>query len=265
MVRNSGHSERVLVVIPTYNERESLPITIDGLLTHAPEVDVLVVDDNSPDGTGEWADIRAAEDTRVHVMHRTAKNGLGAAYLAGFAWALDEGYDIICEMDADGSHRPQDFPRLLAALDDQHVDLAIGSRWTKGGKVENWPFHRELLSRGGNFYVKALLALGINDATAGFRAFRARTLRALDFDSVSSHGYCFQVDMSRFVIDAGGVVREVPITFVERVYGDSKMSGNIVKEALGKVTVWGFQKRTNQIKSLFSKETTQKVTRTISD
>ncbi len=242
---------RVLVVIPTYNERESLPITVKGLFESAPDVELLVVDDNSPDGTGEWADQLSASDERVHVLHRTAKDGLGAAYLAGFDWALTRGYDVICEMDADGSHRPQDFPRLLAALDDESVDLAIGSRWVPGGSVENWPKHREFLSRGGNIYVKVMLGLGINDATAGFRAFRSRMLQALDLGNVASHGYCFQVDMSRNVIEAGGVVAEVPITFVERVHGVSKMSGSIVKEALGRVTVWGFQKRSRQLTQIF--------------
>lgn len=253
MADNAETHNNVVVVIPTYNERESLPITITGLLKHAPNVDVLVVDDNSPDGTGQWADELAAQDSRVSVMHRTSKDGLGAAYLAGFEWALNKGYEVICEMDADGSHRPQDFPKLLEAISDESVDLVIGSRWVDGGSVENWPIHREFLSRGGNFYVKALLGLGINDATAGFRAFKARMLRALDFDAVSSHGYCFQVDMSRFVVEAGGVVREVPIRFVERVHGDSKMSGSIVTEALGKVTVWGIQKRAGQVKTLFSR------------
>lgn len=263
MSYDSGKPSRILVVIPTYNERESLPITLEGLLVNAPLVNVLVVDDNSPDGTGEWADQQALNDKRIFVLHRTAKNGLGAAYLAGFEWALERGYEVICEMDADGSHRPEDFPRLIEGLSDDSVDLVIGSRWVKGGKVENWPVHREFLSRGGNFYVKVLLDLGINDATAGFRAFRARTLRALDFHSVSSHGYCFQVDMSRFVIDAGGVVKEVPITFVERVYGDSKMSGNIVKEALGKVTVWGLEKRGRQLKQFIFKSSTSVPSRKI--
>lgn len=252
MTSNTSNIGRVLVVIPTYNELESLPITLKGLLEASPQVNVLVADDNSPDGTGEWADEYAAQDSRVSVMHRTSKDGLGAAYIAGFEWGLERSFDVICEMDADGSHRPQDFPRLLAALEDDQVDLAIGSRWVKGGSVVNWPIHREFLSRGGNFYVKVMLGLGINDATAGFRAFRANTLKALDFSKISSHGYCFQVDMSRHVVDAGGVVREVPITFVERVHGVSKMSGNIVKEALGKVTIWGIAKRGQQIRSLFS-------------
>lgn len=252
MTSNSSAIGRVLVVIPTYNELESLPITLSGLLEAYPQVNVLVADDNSPDGTGEWADEFAANDSRVHVMHRTSKDGLGAAYIAGFEWGLAQSYDVICEMDADGSHRPQDFPRLVAALEDPNVDLSIGSRWVKGGSVVNWPMHREFLSKGGNLYVKIMLGLGINDATAGFRAFRANTLKALDFDKISSHGYCFQVDMSRHVVDAGGVVREVPITFVERVHGVSKMSGNIVTEALGKVTVWGLAKRANQIRSLVS-------------
>lgn len=242
----------VLVVIPTYNELQSLPVTIKGLLEHYPQANVLVVDDNSPDGTGQLADEIASSDARVSVLHRTAKNGLGAAYLAGFQWGIDRSFDVICEMDADGSHRPQDFPKLMEALAlNPEVDMVLGSRWVPGGSVVNWPKHREFLSRGGNTYVRLMLDLGLKDATGGFRAYRSRALKAMDFGEVSSHGYCFQVDMSRFVVNGGGVAREVPIVFVERTAGESKMSGNIVREALWNVTKWGVTKRAGQVASVF--------------
>ena len=232
---------RVLVVIPTYDEIESLPVVVDGVRAAAPDVDILVADDNSPDGTGALADQLAASDDHVHVLHRPGKQGLGAAYLAGFAWGMHRGYDVLVEMDADGSHRPEDLPRLLAALSD--ADLVIGSRWVDGGEVENWPRSRELLSRGGNTYTRLLLGMPVHDATAGFRAFRRSTLEAIDLGSVESQGYCFQVDLTRRVVAQGLRVREVPITFVERRLGASKMSRAIVGEALWRVTVWGVESR----------------------
>ena len=246
--------ERVLIIIPTFNEAESLPVTINGILAHAPRVDILVVDDGSPDGTGEIADSLAWEYPQIEVMHRTEKAGLGAAYIAGFNWALERDYTVICEMDADGSHRPQDLPRVLAGLiENPNVAMTIGSRWVPGGDVENWPKHREFLSRGGNTYVQMALGLPLKDATAGFRAYRRQTLEQMDLGGVQSHGYCFQVDMSRRVIDAGGEVLEVPIIFVERTLGTSKMSGNIVREALLRVTWWGVQRRIAQLKRLVRK------------
>lgn len=245
--------ERILIIIPTFNEALSLPVTVAGIVEHAPHVEILVVDDGSPDGTGAIADHLGADNPSIHVMHRTEKSGLGAAYIAGFRWALDRDYTVICEMDADGSHRPKDLPRVLRALTDNlGTAMTIGSRWVPGGDVENWPKHREVLSRGGNTYVRLALGLPLKDATAGFRAYRRQTLQDMDLSSVESHGYCFQVDMSRRVIDAGGAVVEVPIIFVERVAGESKMSGNIVREALVRVTWWGLQKRGRQVKSLFS-------------
>lgn len=246
--------ERILIIIPTFNEALSLPVTVAGIVEHAPHVEILVVDDGSPDGTGAIADHLGADNPSIHVMHRTEKSGLGAAYIAGFRWALDRDYTVICEMDADGSHRPKDLPRVLSALtDNPGTAMTIGSRWVPGGDVENWPKHREVLSRGGNTYVRLALGLPLKDATAGFRAYRRQTLQDMDLSSVESHGYCFQVDMSRRVIDAGGAVVEVPIIFVERVAGESKMSGNIVREALVRVTWWGLQKRGRQVKSLFTK------------
>lgn len=246
--------ERVLIIIPTFNEAESLPVTVRGILAHAPEVDILVVDDGSPDGTGEIADSLSWENPQIEVMHRAEKAGLGAAYIAGFIWALERDYTVICEMDADGSHRPQDLPKVLSGLiDNPKIAMTIGSRWVPGGDVENWPKHREFLSRGGNTYVQMALGLPLKDATAGFRAYRRATLEQMDLSGVQSHGYCFQVDMSRRVIDAGGEVLEVPIVFVERTLGTSKMSGNIVREALVRVTWWGVQRRITQLKKLFRK------------
>lgn len=245
---------RVLVVMPTYNEAQTLPMTLTKLLDRVSSVDVLVVDDGSPDGTGALADEMAAASPRVSVMHRTSKDGLGAAYLAGFSWGLERGYDVICEMDADGSHRAADLPLILEELEaNPNASLVLGSRWVPGGAVENWPKHREFLSRGGNTYVRVMLDLGLKDATGGFRAYRSSVLKALDFEQIQSHGYCFQVDMARSVLEHGGEVREVPITFVERTAGESKMSGNIVAEALLKVTGWGVEKRSAQFLGLFKK------------
>lgn len=243
---------RTLVIIPTYNERDSLPVQVNAVRAAAPEVDILVADDNSPDGTGDWADERAAADDHVHVLHRPGKAGLGAAYLAGFAWGLERGYDVLVEMDADGSHRAVDLPRVLAAPG--QWDLAIGSRWVDGGAVENWPVHRRALSTGANTYVRLMLGLGVHDATAGFRAYRAATLRSLDLGGVESQGYCFQIDMAWRVVRAGGTVVEVPITFVEREQGQSKMSGAIIREALVKTTAWGIKERATQVRRAFSKK-----------
>lgn len=233
---------RNLVVIPTYNEIDNLPVIVERTLAVDDRLDVLVVDDASPDGTGELADVLAMREPRVHVLHRLGKEGLGAAYLAAFGWALDRDYDTVVEMDADGSHRPEQLPRLYAALA-AGADLVLGSRWVSGGGVENWPRRREVLSRGGNWYVRRALRLPLRDATGGFRVFRARTLRALDLADVDSTGYCFQVDLARRVVRAGMVVREVPIDFTERELGESKMSGSIVREALWRVTVWGVRDR----------------------
>jgi dolichol-phosphate mannosyltransferase len=238
---------RILVVIPTYDESENLERIVSRTRASVPEADLLVADDNSPDGTGEIADKLALLDDHVHVLHRTGKAGLGAAYLAGFAWALDEGYGVVVEMDADGSHRPEDLPRLLLAL--AEADLVIGSRWVPGGEVVNWPRRRMLLSRGGNTYARVALGVPIRDITGGYRAFRAATLRSLDLRTVASQGYCFQVDLAWRAIRRGFRVVEVPITFVEREYGTSKMSGSIVREALWRVTEWGVRSRTERLAS----------------
>ncbi len=232
---------RTLVVIPTYDEALNLEQVVAGLHTEQPQVDVLVVDDASPDGTGEIADRLAAADPRVHVMHRTGKNGLGAAYRAGFAWGLERGYDRLVEMDADGSHRAVDLAAMLEASLDG-ADLVLGSRWIPGGGVVNWPWYRRFISRGGTWYARLMLGIDIKDVTGGYRVFRRHTLERLRLDEVASEGYCFQIDLTRRTMAAGMTVVEVPITFVERERGTSKMSGTIVREALWRVTVWGVRR-----------------------
>jgi dolichol-phosphate mannosyltransferase len=234
-----GTLGKILVIVPTYNEQENLEIIADRLRTAVPHVDLLVVDDGSPDGTGDIADKLAAEDSQIHVLHRTAKAGLGAAYIAGFGWALERGYDVAVEMDADGSHQPEQLPRLLDALQD--ADLVLGSRWFEGGEVENWPFLRKLLSVGGNSYARLALGVPFRDVTGGYRAYRRQVLEGVDLDQVVSQGYCFQVDLAWRAWRNGFRVVEVPITFVERVRGESKMSKGIVVEALWRVTAWGIR------------------------
>lgn len=232
---------QVLVIIPTYNEAENVEGIVGRARKAVPEAHVLVVDDNSPDGTGELADKLAANDSQVHVLHRKGKEGLGAAYLAGFGWGLDAGYDVLVEMDADGSHQPEQLPRLLDRLAD--ADLVLGSRWVPGGGAVNWPKSRELLSRGGSLYSRIMLRVPIRDVTGGYRAFRRKTLEGMGIDQVVSQGYCFQIDMAARAVDAGFTVAEVPITFIERELGASKMSRHIVVEALWRVTVWGLSGR----------------------
>lgn len=232
---------RVVVVIPTYNERNNLEQVICRVRDAVPPADVLVVDDASPDGTGRLADRIAGRDRHVHVLHRGDKAGLGAAYLAGFRWVLDRGYDVVVEMDADGSHQPEQLPRMLGAL--PGADLVLGSRWTRGGTIRDWSRTRELISRGGNGYARLLLGLPVRDATTGFRALRATALQKLDLDDVRSQGYCFQVDLVLRAVRAGLRVVEVPITFVERTQGASKMSRAVLAEALWRVSVWGIDHR----------------------
>jgi len=236
------------VIIPTYNERENLPPILARVRAAVPEADVLVVDDGSPDGTGALADKLAADDSQVEVLHREQKAGLGAAYVAGFRHGLAAGYEVLVEMDADGSHAPEQLPRLLAAL--AHADLVLGSRWIPGGEVLNWPRSRELLSRGGNLYTRLALGIDLHDATGGYRAYRRAVLQTIDLSSIASEGYCFQVDLAWRAVQAGFRVTEVPITFAERERGESKMSGNIVREALLRVTEWGAAHRLAQLKGL---------------
>jgi dolichol-phosphate mannosyltransferase len=243
-----GEATGVLVIVPTYNERDNVEVIVERLLRTVPAAHVLVVDDGSPDGTGKIADAMAADDGRVHVLHRSGKAGLGAAYIAGFAWGLERGYGVLVEMDADGSHAPEQLPRLLDAL--RRADIVLGSRWVDGGQVVNWPKSRELLSRGGNLYTRAALGIGLRDATGGYRAYRRKVLEAIDYRAVASQGYCFQVDLAWRAVRAGFRVVEVPITFAERERGESKMSGSIVREALWRVTQWGAVYRAQQVTHL---------------
>jgi dolichol-phosphate mannosyltransferase len=234
-------SDRVLVVVPTYNEVENLERILARLHASVPDAHALVVDDGSPDGTGELAEKLAVADRRVHLLRRTTKSGLGPAYVAGFRWGRQHGYDVLVEMDADGSHAPEQLPDLLAALGS--ADLVLGSRYVPGGAVADWPVHRLLLSRIGNRYTRWALRLPLTDATGGYRAARGGLIDALHLDDVASHGYCFQVDWAWRAVRAGARVEEVPITFTERQFGRSKMSGSIVREALVRVTAWGLRDR----------------------
>jgi len=246
---------RVLVIIPTYNEAENIATIVGRVAEAVPAAHVLVVDDGSPDGTGKIAEALAADDPRVHVLHRTTKNGLGAAYIDGFDWALDAGYDVVVEMDADGSHAPEQLPRLLRAL--KHADVVLGSRWVPGGEVQNWPLRREILSRGGNLYARLALGIHLRDATGGYRAYRREVLEGIDYGVVASEGYCFQIDLAWRAIRGGYRVIEVPITFAERELGESKMSGSIVREALWRVTQWGAAQRGAQARSAWQSYTQQ--------
>lgn len=237
---------RVLVVTPTYNEAENLRIHVGRVRAAVPAVDLLIADDGSPDGTGAIADELAGADAQVHVLHRSAKQGLGAAYVAGFGWARERGYDVVVEMDADGSHAPEQLSLLLDALRD--ADVVLGSRYVRGGKVVNWPLHRMLLSRGGNLYTRIALGMPMKDATGGYRAYRMPVLDKIEADTVMSQGYCFQVDLAWRAYRSGCRVVEVPITFAERERGASKMSSSIVREALWRVTVWGAQARVGAVR-----------------
>lgn len=248
-------ARRAVVIVPTYNEVESLEQTVDAIRAAAPELHILVVDDTSPDGTGELADRLAAADPRITVLHHEVRAGLGGAYLAAFGTALAGGFDILIEMDADGSHPADALPALIAALgpDDPaepaHADMVIGSRWVRGGGFVDWPAARRLLSRAGNAYARIALGIRVRDATAGFRSYRADVLRTLDLDGVESRGYCFQIDMTRRVLNAGYRVAEVPIVFTERRRGASKMNSRIVLEAMWRVTQWGVARRFSRRKT----------------
>ncbi|MFM9373557.1 polyprenol monophosphomannose synthase [Streptomyces sp. Da 82-17] len=250
--RQYGPLGTALVIIPTFNEAENIKPIVSRVRAAVPEAHVLVADDNSPDGTGKLADELAVEDEQVHVLHRKGKEGLGAAYLAGFRWGIEHGYGVLVEMDADGSHKPEELPRLLTAL--KGADLVLGSRWVPGGRIVNWPKSREVLSRGGSLYSRLLLDVPLRDVTGGYRAFRKETLEGLGLDEVSSQGYCFQIDLARRALKAGYHVIEVPITFVEREYGDSKMSRDIALEALWRVAAWGVEERAGRIGRLLGRK-----------
>jgi dolichol-phosphate mannosyltransferase len=223
-------SDRALVVIPTYNEAMNLPLIVPQILAQDPRIDVLVVDDNSPDGTGRMADEMAAAEPRINVLHRPAKAGLGKAYLAGFTWALERDYEFVFEMDADFSHDPRFLPAFLSAAQD--ADLVIGSRYKTGVNVINWPISRLLLSLGANQYARWITGLPIVDSTGGFKCFRRRVLEAIDFERVRSNGYSFQIEMSFRAWKKGFRLVEIPIVFTDRLEGQSKMNKRIVREAI---------------------------------
>jgi len=236
----------VLVIVPTYDEAKNIAEITRRLRTAVPDAHLLIVDDASPDGTGDIADRLAISDPHVNVLHRSAKNGLGGAYIAGFRWADERGYDVVVEMDADGSHAPEELPRLLAAL--RGADLVLGSRWVAGGEVRNWPRSRLLLSRTANTYARLALRVPLRDSTAGYRAYRRQVLDTVPFDAVLSQGYCFQVDLAWQTWLAGFHIVEVPITFTEREHGRSKMSRAIVFEALWRISLWGLTSRVKRVR-----------------
>ena len=226
--------------MPTFNEAGNIHHAVEELFKYNPTVDLLIVDDDSPDGTGVLADQLGSSDSRIKVMHRKEKQGLGAAYIAGFKFAFDSDYDYVVEMDADGSHRAEDLPNLLAACESN--DLVIGSRYVKGGSTENWPLHRRWLSKGGNFYAKLMLGTKLNDMTAGFRVFSIPFLRTMNLETINARGYSFQIEMAYRTIQLGGRTAEVPIVFIEREVGESKMSKAIVLEALVLMTKFGIRR-----------------------
>jgi dolichol-phosphate mannosyltransferase len=231
------------VLVPTYQELHTLASIVHRIFEHNPDVHVLVIDDNSPDGTGKLADQLKAKYANLEVLHRKSKNGLGAAYIDGFNNSIND-FDVLVEMDADGSHDPQDLVTILKEI--PNYDCVLGSRWVPGGKVVNWPKSREILSRGGNSYARLMLGIDIGDATGGFRAYKTSTLKQLDLSDIDSQGYCFQVDMVRRLLKKGFKIKEVPITFTERTIGTSKMSRNIVLEAFLKIGIWGLQRLFNR-------------------
>jgi dolichol-phosphate mannosyltransferase len=239
-------SESVVVVLPTYNEHENLEGMVQRLRGSVPDAQLLIVDDGSPDGTGDLADTLAASDRSIAVLHRASKQGLGAAYLAGFAWALERGFDVIVESDVDGSHQPEQLPTLLAALDGH--DMVVGSRWVRGGGIVNWPLSRRIISKGGSFYARTLLRLRERDVTGGYRVFRAEALRTIGLGRIDSLGYCFQIEMLWRAERGGLRIAEAPITFIERVNGESKMTGNIAGEAMLRVTVWGLHEIADRLR-----------------
>lgn len=232
-----------LVIVPTFNERESLTSILSAICAITPGVDVLVVDDNSPDGTGQLAEEFARAHPSVQVLHRDVKRGLGPAYIAGFNWALDRHYDWVVQIDADGSHDPRVIPTLLAVARGVTADLVLGSRWVTGGRVDGWGGARQFVSRTGNAFARFALGSRLRDMTAGFRVLRVETLRQVHLETIASSGYCFQIEIADRIEQLGGTIIEHPITFVERVAGRSKMHLGIVVEALARITGWGVGRR----------------------
>ncbi|MDP4586268.1 MAG: polyprenol monophosphomannose synthase [Microbacteriaceae bacterium] len=232
----------VLVIVPTFNERESLASVLTAICQVQPRVDVLVVDDNSPDGTGQLADEFARANPTVHVIHREAKHGLGPAYIAGFYWAVDRDYDWVVQIDADGSHDPRVIPTLLAVARGIKADLVLGSRWVTDGRVDGWSVARQVVSRTGNGFARFALRSRVRDLTAGFRVLRVEALRQLHLETIASSGYCFQIEIADRVEQSGGMIIEHPITFIERVAGKSKMHFGIVVEALTRISAWGIKR-----------------------
>lgn len=250
---------RTVVIIPTYNEAVSLPKVLDRLLAANPQVQALVVDDASPDGTGAIADERAAADTRIEVLHRAGKSGLGTAYVAGMQRAIAAGAELVVEMDADGSHPPERLGEMLLAA--ERADVVLGSRWVRGGAIRDWPLRRRAISLFANAYARVLLGIPVRDITAGFRVYRADVLRRIELADVKSDGYCFQIDMVRRAVDTGARVAEVPITFTERRDGVSKMSSGVIGEAALKVAGWGIGRRGANVVSFARRVTRMRTSR----
>jgi dolichol-phosphate mannosyltransferase len=227
---------KTLVIVPTYNERDNLPALVKRVLALQPKVELLIVDDNSPDGTGQMCDELIKTNPGLHVLHRMEKNGLGRAYIAGFKWALERDYEFIMEMDGDFSHNPDEIPNFIRAAQEQQADCIIGTRYSNGIRVINWPLKRLILSMGAGVYVRTILGMPVSDPTGGFKLFRRRALQSIDLDAVRSNGYSFQIELSHKLWRQGMKIGETPIIFMDRVQGSSKMSQKIVREAI--VMVW---------------------------
>lgn len=232
---------RTLIIIPTYNERGNIAPFMEAIRSACPEVDLLIVDDNSPDKTAELVNARMATDPKVHLLSRAGKQGLGRAYIAGFQWGLQHGFEILAQMDADFSHRPPDMRKILDSVN--QTDFSIGSRWTKGGGTQNWGFGRKLISRGGSFYARTILGFPVRDWTGGMNVWKRKVLEGIDYKSVKSNGYSFQIEMKYRALKSGYKSQEIPILFEDRKVGQSKMSMRIVFEALLRVWSFRFQKQ----------------------